>query len=624
MKLERMELTNFQGIKSFAFEPKGKNTVIRGTNAAGKTTLFSAFKWLLFDKDAQGRSEFAIKPVGAEDPECVVEATLSYLDEQGAQQELKLKKTLKGKYIRKRGEMDKTFTGNVKEHFINESPMPKKDWDNWLRGLIDEETFRLLTDPMYFNSLHWEKRRQTLIQICGDVSDEDVIAANPKLETVPSILEGRTMDMHRATIASRKKAIDDRRKHIPTRIDELIKTLPLGGMADRSSIEDRILTTTNEIRAAEADSPANAALKERLALESLLDLRVSEKAKWERAYHDETETLLHAAKSEAADLHLQMKTMQGLISALDGKIITEEKNLEMLRVQYSATAARKIETSDVCPACKQTLPEEKVQATKEALNQQKAKDLADINAKGKSLKQDIEGWKKEIAELQAKIETIIQAYAAKDAQIAELQAKKLIPVQPPAGLIAQIDTITNKLKELANKPIGGEGVELAKLRSDLQALQMTLAQLDVSEKTKARIEELKAEEKSLVAEYETLMKQTALIELFTLTKVQLLESRINSRFELARFKLFEQQINGAIAETCTTTYAGVPYGAGLNRGMEINVGLDIIKVIGETSGKTAPVWIDNAEAVIALLDPGCQMIKLVVDEKYPSLNVEYV
>jgi hypothetical protein len=80
-------------------------------------------------------------------------------------------------------------------------------------------------------------------------------------------------------------------------------------------------------------------------------------------------------------------------------------------------------------------------------------------------------------------------------------------------------------------------------------------------------------------------------------------------------------VNGGIAETCITLYEGVPFGAGLNTGAEINVGLDIIRTLSGHYGIKAPVWIDHKESVTETLDPETQTIMLVVDPDCPKLEV---
>jgi recombinational DNA repair ATPase RecF len=58
MQLQKLILSNFQGLKSFTFEPDGMDTTVFGTNASGKTTLYNAYTWLLFDKASTGENRF--------------------------------------------------------------------------------------------------------------------------------------------------------------------------------------------------------------------------------------------------------------------------------------------------------------------------------------------------------------------------------------------------------------------------------------------------------------------------------------------------------------------------------------------------------------------------------------
>ena len=66
---------------------------------------------------------------------------------------LDLKKIFKEKWTKKRGDATKTLTGHTTDHFIDGVPIQKKKWDSRLDDIIDEETFKLITLPGYFNSL---------------------------------------------------------------------------------------------------------------------------------------------------------------------------------------------------------------------------------------------------------------------------------------------------------------------------------------------------------------------------------------------------------------------------------------------------------------------------------------
>ena len=67
MKLTKLELLNFKGLKSFAIDFNG-DVVIRGDNATGKTTVFDSVCWLLFGKDSLDRADFEIKTLDGGEP----------------------------------------------------------------------------------------------------------------------------------------------------------------------------------------------------------------------------------------------------------------------------------------------------------------------------------------------------------------------------------------------------------------------------------------------------------------------------------------------------------------------------------------------------------------------------
>ena len=136
----------------------------------------------------------------------------------------------------------------------------------------------------------------------------------------------------------------------------------------------------------------------------------------------------------------------------------------------------------------------------------------------------------------------------------------------------------------------------------------------------ARIAELRRREQSLAEEYAELERQQFLGEEFLRLKVARLEERINGCFHLARFRLFEQQVNGALCEVCEVLGPDrVPFNSGLNHAARINTGLDIINSLSAHYGVAAPIFIDNAEAVTTLTESSAQLIRLLVSEGEPTL-----
>ena len=50
MKILKMKLENFQGVKELEIDPQGESSAIYGDNGTGKSTVYNAFTWLMYGK----------------------------------------------------------------------------------------------------------------------------------------------------------------------------------------------------------------------------------------------------------------------------------------------------------------------------------------------------------------------------------------------------------------------------------------------------------------------------------------------------------------------------------------------------------------------------------------------
>ena len=149
--LQRLTIDNFKGCRHFEFAPMGANCTIAGENATGKTTLYDSLVWLLFGKDSQGRKDFDIKPLapdGTVADHAAITSVEALLDCDG--EEKALKRTYAEKWTTKRGKSEAEFDGHESEYFVDEVPVKKNAFDAAVGNLVDEATFRLLTNVTYF------------------------------------------------------------------------------------------------------------------------------------------------------------------------------------------------------------------------------------------------------------------------------------------------------------------------------------------------------------------------------------------------------------------------------------------------------------------------------------------
>jgi DNA repair exonuclease SbcCD ATPase subunit len=249
LRLMSLRLRNFKGQRDFLFEPNGNNASVFGDNGTGKTTLMDAFSWLLFDKDSTDKKDFAIKTLDENNNvmhglEHEVEGLLEVDGKR-----IKLRKVYYEKWTKKRGSTQKEFTGHTTDYFIDDVPMKKGEYDDEVAKIADEEIFKLLTNPTYFNEqMDWKKRRELLLEVCGDLTDEQVIASNAKLAKLTEILNGRDVDKHRDTIKAQMKKINEEIDKIPVRINETQLGMPDIEGIDRDKLPKDIAVLQKELQ----------------------------------------------------------------------------------------------------------------------------------------------------------------------------------------------------------------------------------------------------------------------------------------------------------------------------------------------------------------------------------------
>ena len=649
MRLLKLTLRNFKGIREFILDAQGHNVDVFGDNATGKTTLFDAFMWLLFDKDSANRKDFEIKTLGPDgEPEHGLEHTVEAILELEDGRYLALKKVFKEKWTKKRGSATAEFTGHTTDYYLDGVPVKKKEYDEKIAEIADENIFRLLTDPRYFNEvLHWQKRRELLLQVCGDVSDAEVIASKKELSKLADILGNRTIEQHRKVIQARRTEINKELEKIPVRIDEVKRGLPnIDDITNEKELPNDIARLREELKAKQeelAQAKAGGQVAEKTKELRLIEAQMMDLKNKHRQALDENigkkckehQRLL----SELNALKINIEAKSRTIQYNESEIKSLEEKIQKLREKWYEENARTFEfnQSETCPTCGQPLPQEQLQEARDKalaqFNRAKAEKLESINADGKRLKEmktsleekleimgrEIEKAKAELAELEQK-ESVIKTEIDNIVQGAE-------PVETTAEyyqLNAKYRELQDEIRKIeADNSLAITAIqkEIDTLADAITALEQAAARLEARESGLKRIEELKAEERKLATEYEDLERQLYLTEEFIRTKVRLLEDKINSKFKLARFKLFNTLVNGGIEECCETTFQGVPY-SNLNNGARLNIGLDIINALAEHFGFAPPVWLDNAESVTDILPTRGQQIRLVVSARDKKLRIE--
>lgn len=647
IRLTKLVLNNFKGLKWLELDAGGKSLSVYGDNGTGKTTIADAFSWLLFGKDSAGRSDFDIKTLDTDGKpihflDHSVAATISVdYGEYGSN--IELEKIYREKWVRQRGSVDREFQGHETEYLIDGIPKSKAEYTAFIKGIVDEDIFRLLTNPMYFNNnLDKKARRTMLFDVFGDVADPDVIAANfALLGDLTELIGSHTLDELKTATAQKKRRLSADLQAIPNRIDEAsrfindsVKESPAELEAELAKYREMLTSKEEALREVNTDTAADE--YRRKAREEIRELEEAVRGEISRGNGIlfDKQGAVDIAESELSKTVRKIADAQRDLNLTETRIHNGNKMLEQLRKEWQETFNKKRESDDRCPTCNQPLPSEQIEAAVAQFNANKAEELDRINAEAESIKRriaeyegDIERTKAEIIKLEEEREHLEKTrndlsddVAKFEKEFAYIKEKHQAAIDEKKNALAEwensrsVDATVAEVRESLES-------EIAAIKANIRAIEGNISTLNNNEMFRERVKELTIQAKKLSGEYEALERTEYLIGEFTRLKASMLEEKINSKFKYAKFKLFETQINGGILETCEVTYNGVPYSV-LNNAMKINIGLDIINAFAEAHGVTSVIFLDNAESVTEIFGSTSQLIKLYVSAADDALRVE--
>lgn len=610
--LKSLTLENFKGIKELTIDFKEDITNIHGDNGTGKTSIFDAYSWLLFGKDSSNNTTFNIKTISEDGSIPTVDHTVIATFEIDGK-EVTFQKTYKELWTKKRGSSESVFSGHTTDYYINTVPIKEKDYKDRIATIIDEETFKLISNPRYFSvDLHKNTRREILMAIADEVTNEDIMKVNPDLKELDlenySILEIQTMN--KATLDKANNEL----KELPVRIDELNNSLQEYDWEAMEFNKKATLSSMDEIdkQLAKGDNTEN--LKN--INEKILHLNqekyglISEIDKLNNDKKTEITSLNNKVLEEQEKAKNDLKKIEKERDDLANERITKENLLAEYREEYNNIAKESYQGDSTCPTCGQSLPSNQIEEALNKFNINKSNKLSSIVNTAELLKKDLEKINLNIENLTKKVEEI-NVKTDEPIKIIEF-----IPETYPERVKVIDEEITNLREELNNYDVtdNRDLIERkATLQNELQVINSKLAYKEINEQTIEKIKAYESRQKELAEIYSQAQKILFLCDQYNQIKAELISTDIANKFEYVEFKLFETQINGGLKEVCEATVKGVPYGDVNNAG-KINAGLDIINTLSGHYKVLAPIFIDNAESVNKLIDTDSQVVRLVVSK----------
>lgn len=660
IKLIKLSLLNFKGVRSLNVRFQDV-TNIWGDNATGKTTVFDAFLWLLFGKDSTDRKAFEIKTLGPDNkPFHRMDHEVTALIEIDGE-EINLKKVYKEKWVKKRGEIEPLFSGHENIFYWNDVPLKEEDYQRKISTLLNENIFKLITNTSYFNSRTWQERRNVLLELAGEISNDEVFdSLHDKLNELDyaplmnAFKVKKSVDEFKKEIGVKKKKIKDELILIPSRIDEADRSLPellnydeltnslASYQAELQNIETQLLNRTAAQK--ERQEIINNKLLEMQDLRMKLQaIEFAEKNKVQDNKRTREQEIINLRRDLRNKLDDAQRNAIEISNNNARKTALQAKQTE-LRGKWTIVNNQKLEfkeTEFTCPTCKRAYEASNIEEKKAELtrnfNANKSSRLAEISTDGKrlageivSIDQAIEIIKSKDTSIQTQAQELQQKIATAEQQNSSIATNESLEVIRHLAGNPEYTSLKERIAlldgEVNIKPLEDNAqAQLLAGKKDLAGkidqVKKDLSSKEQRGKTEARIIELKTQEREMGQELANLEGIEYSIEQFMKAKMDTLESRINGRFQIVTFKLFREQINLGEVECCDTLIKGVPY-IDANNAAKIQAGLDIINTLTDHFKVTAPVFIDNRESVVTIPHSHSQIINLIVSAADKKLRVD--
>lgn len=638
--LKTLSLCNFKGEKERTTVFNDDVTTISGANGLGKSRHFDAFVWLLFGKDTLDRKDYEIKTrVNGKELHNVECSVTGVFDIDG--KTLRLKRSFVEDWIKPRGAMERVFKGNHTECWYNDVPITVTEYTKRIEAIIDTNLFKMITNPTFFVSMPWKKQREQLFEMAGVISDEELVANNPEFSELQDVITQKSIEDYTKEIAATKKRLNEDLKQIQPRIDQTYKMMP--AQEDCAALDTALQEVDREIKEVDnAIADINEATRKQNAEEQAKQAKIHqlkteaqnvyfaavEKAKDEafnaNSATREAQRELELAQHEITAQKQELNVLQSRIKTAQKQQVDKQELQSELRKNWFDENAKEFSGETICPTCGQALPEEKINEAKAMFSQSKAKKLAEITEQGKQLGSDIAGLQTTIQELQkqcAEVEAKI-----KEAEAVTVAKAKQIEAQP------QVKAVEIKQEELPECVLLQKQIEQieATLQADITKVDTSKFQRQKAELNTKRddiltrinrqktiqlyqneIKELEEKGKQIAQQIADIEKQEYTVQEFTKRKIEECEERVNTKFKMVTFRLFDYTIDGNPIETCIPMVNGVVYGSA-NKADQFNGGIDIINALCDFYGVSAPIFCDNRESVNHLIDTKSQVINLVV------------
>lgn len=643
IKLLGMRLENFMCYVDTEFS-FFQSTKILAENGRGKSSIVTAFNWVLFNCDYELKDNPQVRRVvdGKSVDDMDVSVTLM-LDVDG--KEVTLRKVQKRIY----GETVKdgvvvTTVNDPNSYYINEVSKTLKAFNEYLD--VNIATLKMCSNINVFLNQKPKEMREYLFSLVDKTSDLDMAKSKSGLAELVPLLEKYTVEEIRAMKNKIKKDVDDNAKKLKGQIEEKERDVQLKQAIEvsdlelmknglKEQIEDCIAKQTdNDKLMAEYDKASSDILNLKFELNDMSRKANEDNIKARREIEgkiSDKQFLVRQAEKTISETEHCIELSKQTIESITGYLNAERKKwTEENNRQFD-------ENSLICPYCGNEYSEDKKEQLRADFKKHKADTLKTITDNGNLYADRLSKEKKTLADLEAELPEHKESLEILDTAI-EVLTEQLseLPQEIDVTTTEEYKALEQQIseKEQAMHKANDMSTVKAELKTQESVLRQQLSECERkiaesnTEKDEQRLEELRVEQRTQEQNKTNAEKIIDLLDELDKAKNEALTEAVNSHFGLVKWQLFEYAKNGNYKSCCIPTVDGKGILTTMsNKGNRILGRVDICNSIQKISGITCPVWLDDAESLdesnqskVAQMVDG-QTIMLIVDSNYKNLKI---
>lgn len=620
IKLKNITLSNWKSLNANVQFNEGK-TIIKGRNGIGKTSLQSAWNWLLSSyTNSTTPKNFELFDNRVElSPDTPIASVIAVVSVDGI--EYSLQKTAEAKFTRPRGSSEYVKDkSDTYRYYIDNIEVSATNFTEWVKqNVCPDDMLVYCLSGDFFATLCEDdktKARKVLEQLVGEIKPSDF---KGDYSILSDMLGKYSIEMIEERTKKEKKPYEDRLVLLPKLIEQNENLINEFNKVNFDALFEKMQETKQEIELidnqmlgrAEAIKPI---LGQRDAIFEIINsktLRVNERRNSYLQAHNVLKNEIKAKIEQIDNENARIKRNNDLSATAydnDCRMLKfEQIKLEIaLKEQQSLREKRDEVKSHIfddgtCVYCGQKLPLDKIEEKKAIFNKRKEEELNNIVAQGKNNKEKIEELEKHIAELQ-KIKDaglIVNSYINKDELVAELSQyeRKFVPFEETKEYKAmwqEIEDLKTSLPQIPQNDNSELNEAKKALIAKLEGLNREYGVKDKANELKLEVIELRKEQREVVNKIAYLEGILAKCREWVEERANIISERINGKLEYCQIQMWQTQKNGEKVPACIITSTdGVKY-ATLNNSNRIKTCISLQQLFCEHFEIEMPIFIDEA------------------------------